>query len=267
MDAKPKALAVMAHPDDVEFLCAGTLRLLVDCGWEMQCITVSGGDMGAPAGSREEARATRLREAENAARVLGGSYAWAGMDDLAIYYCPEQLQKVTDALRRFGPDLVITHSPQCYMLDHEETSKLVRTACFAAGIPLFPGPTPATGKGVPALYYADAMDGKDAFGRPVTGDFWIDVASVFSVRQEALACHVSQREWLRSHHGVDDYLLKNEDCARRTGRMCGASHAEGFRQHLGHGYPQHNLLGEALDRFLIPAPDRRERQPHATQNQ
>ncbi len=236
----------MAHPDDVEFLCAGTLRLLVEQGWELHCVTLSGGDMGAPRGTREAIRATRLTEAESAARVLGGTYAWAGLDDLSIYYCPEQLEKVTDTLRRFAPDLVITHSPDCYMLDHEETSKLVRMACFGAGIPLFPGPTQATGKGVPALYYADALEGKDKFGRPIVADFWIDVTPVFDRRQEALACHASQRDWLRAHHGVDNYLATNEALARAQGERCGARYAEGFRQHLGHGYPQEDVLGAAL---------------------
>ncbi len=240
----------MAHPDDIEFLCAGTLRLLVARGWELRCVTLSGGDLGARGGSREAIREARLVEAREAAGVLGGTYDWAGLDDLAIYYCPEQLEKVTDALRRFAPDLVITHSPDCYMLDHEETAKLVRMACFGAGIPLFRGQAQPTGTGVPALYYADALEGKDKFGRPVVGDFWVDVTSVFEIRQAALACHASQREWLRSHHGADDYLRTNDRFARAQGERCGVRYAEGFRQHLGHGYPQHDVLGEALAGFL-----------------
>lgn len=245
-------LAVMAHPDDIELLCAGTLRLLVERGWELACVTLSGGDLGAPGGTREAIRETRLAEAERAARVLGGSYHWAGLSDFSIHYCPEQLERVTDAVRRFAPDLVITHSPDCYLLDHEETAKLVRMACFAAGVPLYSGPTPATGKGVPALYYADAIEGKDGFGRPVLGDFWIDVGTTFDVRQEALACHASQREWLLSHHGVDDYLNANRDFAREQGDRCGVMYAEGFRQHLGHGYPLEDVLGRALAEFRRP---------------
>lgn len=255
MSTAPRVMAVMAHPDDIELLCAGTLRLLVERGWELRCVTLSGGDMGSKTGTREATRATRLAEAERAARVLGGSYAWAGMNDLSIYYCPEQLERVTDTVRAFDPDLVITHSPECYMLDHEETSKLTRMACFAAGAPLFPTPTPATDKPVPALYYADTIEGKDRLGRPVLGDFWIDVTSVFPLRQEALACHASQREWLRSHHGVDNYLNTNEALARMHGARCGTEYAEGFRQHLGHGYPQEDVLGAALAENRRTRPD------------
>lgn len=241
-----RVLAAMAHPDDIEFLCAGTLRLLVDRGWELHCVTLTGGDVGAPSGTRDTVRDTRVGEAARAARVLGGTHSWAGLDDLEIYYSPEQMRRVTDAVRRFAPDVVLTHSPTCYMIDHEETAKLVRAACFNAGMPLFETGAPATGKPVPALYYCDALQGKDKFGASVISDFWIDVTSVFDTRQQALACHASQREWLRSHHGVDDYMLANEAFAREQGARCGVGYAEGFRQHLGHGYPQHDVLGEAL---------------------
>jgi LmbE family N-acetylglucosaminyl deacetylase len=247
--ANPRVLAAMAHPDDIEFLCAGTLRLLVEAGWKLLCVTLSGGDKGAPAGNPADIRQTRLAEAVAAAEVLGGTYEWAGLEDLTIHYCREHLERTVDAIRRFSPDLVITHSPDCYMLDHEETSKLVRMATFCAGIPLFATPVPATGKEVPALYYADAFGGVDRFGRPVAAEFRIDISSVFDVRQRALACHASQREWLRSHHGVDDYLATNELFARQAGESCGARYAEGFRQHLGHGYPQENVLSAALPNF------------------
>lgn len=239
-------LAAMAHPDDIEFLCAGSLRLLVDRGWELRCITLGGGDLGAPAGSRDEVRRARLREAEQAAAVLGGTYRWAGLDDLAIHYCADQLRIVTDAVRACRPDLVITHSPQCYMVDHEATATLVRMACFAAGMPLFDTPHSPTGKPVPALYYADAVEGRNQFGEPVLAGFWIDVASAFPARQEALACHITQRDWLRAHHGVDNYLALNESFARLQGERCGRALAEGFRQHLGHGYPRENILAESL---------------------
>ncbi len=248
---KPCVLAAMAHPDDIEFLCAGTLRLLVESGWELACVTLCGGDLGAPSGSREAIRSQRRGESEAAANVLGGTYAWVGIDDLEVHYCPQQLRRVTETIRRFQPSIVITHSPDCYMLDHEETSKLVRMACFAAGAPLYAtGDTAATSNGVPALYYADAMDGVDKFGKPVDADFWIDIASTFAIRQQALACHASQREWLRSHHGLDNYLQTGESLAIEAGKKANVPYAEGFRQHLGHGYPRENRLAEALPEYL-----------------
>ncbi|RKX34692.1 MAG: PIG-L family deacetylase [Verrucomicrobia bacterium] len=246
----PKVLAAFAHPDDIEFLCAGTLALLVQAGWELRCSTLSGGDLGSPSGTREAIRNRRLKEAATAAESLGGSYAWAGLDDFGIVYDRDCLRKVTDVVRGFAPDIVITHSPDCYMLDHEETSRLVRMACFAAAVPLYETGNPPMSTGVPALYYSDAIEGKDKYGRPVMADFYIDIASTLEARTKALACHESQREWLRSHHGIDDYLLGSKKMAQMHGERCGAIYAEGFRQNLGHGYRQENILGKALHRHL-----------------
>ena len=246
----PKILAAFAHPDDIEFLCAGTLSLLVGTGWELRCCTLSGGDLGSPSGTREAIRNKRLKEAAVAAESLGGTYTWAGLDDFNIVYNHDSLRRVTDVIRRFDPDVVITHSPDCYMLDHEETSRLVRMACFSAAVPLFETGNSPTGLGVPALYYSDAVEGKDKYGRPVMADFYIDIASTIEARTKALACHESQREWLRSHHGIDDYLAGCEKMARMHGERCGVTYAEGFRQHLGHSYPQENRLGKALHRHF-----------------
>jgi LmbE family N-acetylglucosaminyl deacetylase len=246
----PKVLAAFAHPDDIEFLCAGTLSLLVEAGWELRCSTLSGGDLGSPSGTREVIRNKRLKEAAVAAETLGGTYAWAGLDDFNIVYNHDSLRRVTDVIRRFDPDVVITHSPDCYMLDHEETSRLVRMACFSAAVPLFETGNSPTGLGVPALYYSDAVEGKDKYGQPVMADFYIDIAATIEARTKALACHESQREWLRSHHGIDDYLVGSEKMARMHGERCGVTYAEGFRQHLGHSYPQENRLGEALQRHF-----------------
>jgi len=257
----PKVLAFFCHPDDIELLCAGTLRHLVQRGWELRCVTMTGGDLGASTGTREAIRSRRLKEAEAAAERLGGSYACAGLDDLAIHYCEEQLRKVTRQIRDFDPDVIITHSPDCYMLDHEETSRLVRMGSFGAGIPLFEACGAAPTSKVPALYYADAIEFKDKFGKPVEAGFYVDVAATFADRQEALARHESQREWLRSHHGIDEYLIANERMARECGEKASArsggttiTHAEGFRQHLGHGYPQRNILAEALHDLALVVP-------------
>jgi hypothetical protein len=61
-----------------------------------------------------------------------------------------------------------------------------------------------------------------------------------------LACHASQRNWLLKHHGVDHYINSMRDWSAARGRECGVAFAEGFRQHLGHSYPQANLVGELL---------------------
>ena len=62
-----------------------------------------------------------------------------------------------------------------------------------------------------------------------------------------LCCHASQRNWLMTHHGIDEYVLSMKRFAGERGKLAGCEYAEGFRQHLGHGYPQDNILKRELE--------------------
>jgi N-acetylglucosamine malate deacetylase 1 len=130
------------------------------------------------------------------------------------------------------------------MVDHEMTSTVVRAATFAAPIPNFlsdRGLGPPLER-IPHLYYCDAIEGKDALGREVTPGFCVDITSVIDDKAALLACHASQRDWLLKHHGMDQYVQAMRDWAARRGKTAGVPFAEGFRQHLGHSYPQENWL-------------------------
>jgi hypothetical protein len=59
-----------------------------------------------------------------------------------------------------------------------------------------------------------------------------------------LARHASQREWLRAHHGMDEYLESARRHAAHRGAQAGVGFAEAFVQHRGHAYPQDDLLAQ-----------------------
>jgi LmbE family N-acetylglucosaminyl deacetylase len=81
---KERILAFGCHPDDVEFMCAGTLILLAERGYEIHIATMTGGEVGHPTLSKQQIRAKRLQEAENSARLIGGRYHYAGGCDLEV---------------------------------------------------------------------------------------------------------------------------------------------------------------------------------------
>lgn len=255
-DLIPKrALACMAHPDDVEFWCAGTLALLHGAGWEIHIATMTPGDGGSDKLSREEIGRIRQAEAAKAAALLDGTYHCLGLDDVFIIYDRPSLVKTTALLRRVRPQLVIAHPPMDYFSDHEHAAQLVRTACFAATVPNVETPGAEALASVPHLYYSDAADGVDIYGQPVAPSLYVDISGVIDTKARMLACHESQREWLLTHHGMDEYTESVKRTARQRGREIGVDYAEGFRQHLGHGYPQDNLLKAALGGLLT---DRKE---------
>ncbi|HZT80542.1 MAG TPA: PIG-L family deacetylase [Gemmataceae bacterium] len=242
-------LSVLAHPDDAEFLCAGTMaRLVREHGWHAHIATLTPGDCGSAELGPEEISRVRRAEGARAAAVLGAAYHCLEERDLLISYNERALEKVTRLLREVRPRVVLTHSPADYMLDHEMTSVLTRAAAFAAPVPNFlcdRGHPPPL-EHIPHLYYCDPIEGKDALGRDVPPGFCVDVGAVIEVKAEMLARHASQRDWLRKHHGMDRYVEAMREWGRRRGRECGVACAEGFRQHLGHSYPPDNLLGQLL---------------------
>lgn len=155
-----RVLAIFAHPDDIELMCAGTLALLKNAGWEIHLATMTAGDKGSTVHTREEIAAIRRREAASAAAVIGAPYHCAGFEDLFVLYNQESITRVTGLIRKVRPSVVITASTVDYMVDHEMTGKIVHTACFSCGIRnLETGEEPF--EPTPYLYYADAMEGKD----------------------------------------------------------------------------------------------------------
>jgi LmbE family N-acetylglucosaminyl deacetylase len=242
-------LTVLAHPDDAEFLCAGTLiRLKKEHAYDVHIASMTPGDCGSVAHDPQEISRIRRDEGAKAAALLGATYHCLEESDLLVFYNQRTLEKVTRLLRLVQPGIVLTHNPTDYMLDHEMTSTIARAAAFGAPIPNFLAkrrlgpPLPR----VSHLYYCDPIEGKDLLGRDVPAGFHVDISQVIDAKAGMLAAHASQRDWLRKHHGMDHYLQAMRDWNAKRGSECGVPFAEGFRQHLGHGYPQDNVLVELL---------------------
>ena len=244
-----RVLAVMAHPDDIEILVGGTLLSLKEAGWDVGMISMTTGDCGSDKVTRERISRIRIAEAQAAANLLDAWYECAGMADVEVFFNKKSVRTLVELIRSFNPDMVITHSPSDYMLDHEETSKIVRSAVFAVAIPLYQTnqfPPSKVMQSTPVLYYADPIEGKDLMGKRIYPEFYIDISTKIKKKQELLSKHESQRDWLRSHNDVDEYLIRMTEWAAEYGKECGVKYAEGFRQHLGHGYPHEPKLQNAF---------------------
>src|ERR1700686_1850655 len=189
-------LSVLAHPDDAEFLCAGTLiRLKREHGFDVHIASMTAGDCGSAEHDAQKIARIRRGEGATAAALIGAAYHCLEEKDLLVFYNHGTLEKVTRLLRLRQPTTVLTHSAADYMLDHEMTSTIVRAAAFAAPIPNFLadrqiGPVLAH---IPHLYYCDPIEGKDALGRDVPPGFVIDVSGVIDTKAEMRARHTSQR--------------------------------------------------------------------------
>jgi LmbE family N-acetylglucosaminyl deacetylase len=242
-------LSILAHPDDAEFLCAGTLiRLKQEHGYEVHIASMTPGDCGSIEYDSQEIARMRRVEGGQAAAVIGATYHCLEENDLLIFYNQETLEKVTRLIRLLRPSIVLTHSAADYLLDHEMTSTIVRAAAFAAPIPNFLAKRGlgAVLPGIPHLYYCDPIEGKDPLGHDVAPEFYIDISQVMETKAAMLAAHASQRDWLLKHHGMDQYVQTMRDWSAQRGSERGIGFAEGFRQHRGHSYPQNNVVEQLL---------------------
>ena len=243
-------LAIGAHPDDVELLCAGTLVLLHARGWKVECATMTPGDCGSTTRTRGEISAIRKREAAASAALLDGKYQCMECDDVFMTYDRPTLLKVIKLIRGVKPEIVFTMSPEDYMIDHEITSDVVRTACFSAGMNNIGTDGIGPFLSIPHLYYLDPMEGKDILGKAIHATTIVDISSTMGKKEQMLLCHESQLSWLMAHHGVDEYVKSMRTSSTIRGKTVGVQYAEGFRQHLGHAYPQDNILKQELDALV-----------------
>ena len=250
------AIAIGAHPDDIEFYMAGTLLLLKRAGWEIHYLNVASGNCGSAYWNAAKTRAIRRREAQQAGKILGAHWHPPLCDDLEIFYEIKLLRRLAAIIREVKPAIVLTHSPQDYMEDHTNTCRLAVTAAFARGMPNFrTRPTRKHVESDVAVYHAMPHGLCDGLRQRIVPGAFVNTTSVHEMKLLALACHRSQKEWLDVSQGMDSYLKSMDEMSLAVGRMSRRfKHAEGWRRHLHLGFSScdRDPLGEALSRkYLI----------------
>lgn len=186
-----RALAVGAHPDDIEFGCGATLAKWAAAGCGLLHVVCTDGARGTWDPGRDPAELVVVREAEQraASRALGGTgeVVFLRWPDGELEAGLRQRWQVADAIRRFRPDVVLGHDPwKPYRLhpDHRNAGFLLTDAIVAARDPLF-FPELGAAPHRPStllLFEADAPDHAE------------DVADWLPAKVTALLCHESQLE-------------------------------------------------------------------------
>ena len=232
------AIAIGAHPDDIEFYMAGTLLMLKEKGYEIHYLNVASGNCGSAEYNAAMTRSIRNTEARAAAKILGAQFHPSITDDLEIIYNLELLRALSAVIREVKPGIVLTHSPQDYMEDHMNTSRLAVTAAFTRGMPNFKtAPLRPTADGEVTVYHAMSHGLCDGLRRRLIPGAYVNTTSMHKTQLKALAAHKSQQNWLDVSQGLNSYLLAMEDMSLAVGRMSKRfKHAEGWRRHLHFGF-------------------------------
>ena len=202
------------------------------------------GDCGTVSHTLWEIGGIRTEEARKAAELIGATYHCLGENDGYIVYDKASIRKSMDMFRMIAPSLVFTHPRLDYMMDHEMTSLLARAATFLYAAPNATPVPLRDGSRIPHLYYCDPPEGIDHSGSRIKPTTYVDISDQLDKKTQMLAQHASQREWLKAHHGTDEYLDSMTRLTVMRGEEVGVAHAEAFVQHRGHSYPSDDILGE-----------------------
>ena len=185
MTAQLDVLAIMAHPDDVELTCGGTLLASVALGRRVGIVDLTAGETGSR-GTVE----IRAAEAQEASRILGVSVREnLRLPDAHLVNTPETREAVIRAIRRHRPTIVITHARQGRHPDHIAAAQLVRDASFLAGLKnLVPD--------MPAFRPRKVLHAMSFREDGIAPSFIVDISEVFEQKLAAIRCYQSQFDGL-----------------------------------------------------------------------
>ncbi len=191
-DGPLTAMVIVAHPDDAEFLCGGTVAKWCAEGWTVYYVLATSGDKGThdSALSAQELAALREQEQRAACRVLGvKDVIFLGYPDGFLKPDAELRGEIVRLLRRYRPDVVLTWDGFRQGFNHSDHR--------AVGIAVRDAVYPAVRD---HLYYADhAAEGLEAhqvnemlLAGSDDPDYHVDVGPHMETKLEAILCHGSQ---------------------------------------------------------------------------
>ncbi|MGI6481181.1 MAG: PIG-L deacetylase family protein [Sphaerochaetaceae bacterium] len=250
-------LAIGCHPDDIEFMMAGTLFLLKEKGLDVHYMNLANGNCGTLEYSREEIEIIRRKEAQTAAAFLGATWHHDLTNDLEVVYDLDLVRKTTAVVRQVAPDIVLVPALLDYMEDHMNTARIAVTATFSRGMPNFYTiPKVDAVMKEMALYHALPYGLHDGLSRKVEAQLFADITTVIDKKAEMLGMHVSQRNWLDDSQKLDSYTQTMYDMSAQVGRDSKKfKYGEGWIRHnpLGFSAPDFKPLEEVLGDLVVTA--------------
>ncbi|MBL8096864.1 MAG: PIG-L family deacetylase [Anaerolineales bacterium] len=225
-----RILALAAHADDLEILCAGTLARWVHLGHRLTMATATWCKFGSYDLSLDECSRVRHTEAAASAARIGADYHALMIPDNTVNpYDADQQRLVVDLIRRVRPDVIVTHAANDYHTDHVNLSQLVLWAGPILGIAQYETGHPALDY-TPALYWMDTLNGQGF--QPTE---FVDITATLPTKIAMLESFESQIPFLKRYFEMD-IIEQVQTTARYRGIQAGVRYAEAFRRYQGAGW-------------------------------
>ncbi len=188
-----RILVIGAHPDDCELKAGGLTALYRQAGHQVKFVSVTNGEAGHHRLPPAELTQVRRAETKAVASLMGIEYEILGNRDGRLQPTLEARFELIALIRRYQPDLILTHRPNDYHPDHRSTSTLVCDAAYMVIVPHIVPEVPALRVNPVIAYLSDHFQRPAPFQPTVV----IDVEPVLDRILDQLVCHHSQFfEWL-----------------------------------------------------------------------
>ncbi len=219
-------LVIMAHPDDAELSCSGTIISSVKMGLKVGIIDLTKGELGTRGNET-----IRIKEANDSAKLMQVEFR-DNLDfkDSLFKISNKNKLKIVEKIRFYRPNIVITNSIKDRHPDHEKASKLVNESCFISGLRKF--------KSIHNDVYQECwrpeillFSIQDKYVEP---DFVVDISKYFKQKIKTISCFKSQfynsnsiepESYISSKH----FMKFIESRSIELGHSIGVDHGEGFK--------------------------------------
>ncbi len=194
--APSRILVLGAHPDDAEFHAGGLLARHAAMGSIVSMVSVTDGRSGHHEIPPADLVPIRREEARQAGRVIGAEYETWDFPDGSLDPSLDVREAIIAKIRKFRPDLVLTHRPNDYHPDHRAVGQAVQDASYMVTVPHVVSHVPALRRDAVVAYMVDMFTRPN----PLRADVILDVTAEVDLVVQMMACHVSQFfQWLPYH--------------------------------------------------------------------
>jgi len=209
MTDRPLRLLILgAHPDDGEYHAGGLIALYRRLGYAVRIVSMTNGQAGHFERPPEQVAVLRREEAAAAGRVIGAEYVTWDIPDGELLADLATRHRVIREIRRFAPDLVLTHRPYDYHPDHRAAGQVVQDATYLLTVPNVLRDTPPLPRDPVVAYMPDLFTKPS----PMTADAVLDATEHVDTIVRMLACHRTQVfEWLPYEEGILSQVPADEN--------------------------------------------------------
>jgi LmbE family N-acetylglucosaminyl deacetylase len=222
-----RILVVVAHPDDAESFCGGTIAKIIQRGNHVTVVISTNGDRGSH--DRQvrpiDLSLVRQQEQDRARRILGiKDVIWLGYRDGELTMAIDLRERIIRLIRQLQPTIMITFDPWKHYEfhpDHRTVGFVTGEARMLADLPWICPEFTLEGLSpwhVPELYLFS----------PQAPNHWVDISSTIELKVKSRLVHRSQNDFIQCKEDQKAFIHEIKAKAAEVGKECGAIYAEAF---------------------------------------